>query len=309
MQNTGDTTKRSHKKLVLVAVSALLALCVILLYVGDCVGGFGWSRLYSAFGLTEDLNASLTLSFLSVGKADCCVVTSADTTIIIDTGLSNTSEVLTNFLNRHKIAKVDALILSHADKDHIGGASDVLNSFEVESVYMPKIPKSQVPSSNEYENLYNSLEENKLDVQNPKLGDILTFGNITIDFIMPNKNYDDINDNSLVFRLSCNGTTALFTGDISTEVEEDLLNSDVELKSDVLKVAHHGSKTSSGEEFLNAVSPQIAVVCSGKSNYNLPDYTTMARLSEYCDSLYCTADDKTVVINCNEKLLTVQTGL
>ncbi len=100
----------------------------------------------------------------------------------------------------------------------------------------------------------------------------------------------------------------MFTGDISSKVEEDILNSDTELKSDILKVAHHGSKTSSCEEFLSAVAPKISVVSSGRSSSNLPDYTTMARIDKYSDELYCTAEDRTVAVTSDGSILTVRTG-
>ena len=131
---------------------------------------------------------------------------------------------------------------------------------------------------------------------------------MTLEFIMPEKSYGSINDNSLVFRLNYKNNSILFTGDISSKVEEDILNSDTELKSDILKVAHHGSKTSSCEEFLSAVAPKISVVSSGRSSSSLPDYTTMARIDKYSDELYCTAEDRTVAVTSDGSILTVRTG-
>ncbi len=309
MQNTeGKIRNKPGRIIALVAVSVIL-LCTIFLYIGEAANTFGWTKLYSNFVLTENLSTEFSVTFLSVGKADCSVIHCGDQTLVVDTGLSQTNSTLTSFLKRHNIQKIDALILSHADKDHIGGANDVIDEFEVQSVYMPKIPDDQVPNSLEYKSLINSIKENNLKIVNPEFADNLTFGNMAVDFIMPNKNYDNINDNSLVFRLCYKDISVLFSGDISEKAEEDILNSNAELKSTILKVAHHGSATSSGEDFLQAVSPQIAVVCSGKSSSNLPDYTTMARLSKFCESLYCTADDKTVVISYDNDNLSVQTGL
>lgn len=136
----------------------------------------------------------------------------------------------------------------------------------------------------------------------------MAIGDLSIEFIMPDKVYDNINDNSLVFKLAYKDNSFLFTGDISSKVEEDMINSGEKLKSDVLKAAHHGSKTSSSEEFLSAVSPKITVVSSGKSNGSLPDYTTMARLNKFSSELYSTADDKTVVITSDGNNLKVYTG-
>ena len=173
---------------------------------------------------------------------------------------------------------------------------------------MPQIPSEQLPNSVEYSNLVNSVKENNLDITYSEFGDNIAIGDLSIEFIMPDKVYDNINDNSLVFKLTYQDNSFLFTGDISSKVEEDMLNSGEKLKSDVLKAAHHGSKTSSSEEFLSAVSPKITVVSSGKSSGSLPDYTTMARLNKFSSELYSTADDKTVVITSDGNNLKVYTG-
>ena len=99
-----------------------------------------------------------------------------------------------------------------------------------------------------------------------------------------------------------------YTFYISEKVEEDLVNSNIELKADVLKVAHHGSKTSSSEDFLKAVSPQISVVSVGTSDDTLPDYETMVRINHYSDSLYRTDKDKTIIITSNGNKLKIQTN-
>ena len=120
--------------------------------------------------------------------------------------------------------------------------------------------------------------------------------------------YDTTNDSSLVVRLEYDEISALFTGDISKDVEESLINSDIELNYDILKVSHHGSKNSSTEEFLKSVSPQISVVSVGLSDNTLPDGLTMARINKYSGALYRTDRDGTIVINSDGKTLSVQTN-
>lgn len=308
MQSTGVKTKNKAKSLCVAVLAVIVALSTLIITFGQSLGVPSWSEIYAFFGVSENLDAEFSAAFLNVGSADACVVKCGDRVLLVDTGLSLTYDRLYSFLNRHKISHIDALILSHTDSDHIGGAAKVLDGFDVDDVYMPQIPDEIISQSDEYDELINSLKENKLDVKHPKSGELLTIGDMSLEFIMPDTAYTNTNDCSLVFRLSFKEISVLFTGDISSKVETEIINSSKELKSDVLKVAHHGSKTSSSEDFLQAVSPKISVISAGKSSADLPDYSTTARLDKYSGELYCTAEDKTVVITSNGASLSVQTG-
>lgn len=308
MQNTGEKTKSKIKTVFVAVIASALLIFTLFITFGKSFGVPSWSDVYSLFGVSENLNADFSASFLSVGNADACFIQCGDKNLIIDTGLRNDYDKLSSFFHRHNVTHFDAMILSHADSDHIGGASDLLDEFSIDTIYMPQIPNEQLPNSVEYINLANSVKENNLDVTYPRFGDNIAIGDLSIEFIMPDKVYDNINDNSLVFKLTYKDSSFLFTGDISSNVEKDMLNSDKELKSDVLKAAHHGSKTSSSKDFLSAVSPEITVVSVGTSNDSLPDYTTMARLNKFSSELYSTSDDKTVVINSDGNNLKVFTG-
>lgn len=308
MQNTGGKTKSKIKTVFITVIASVLFIFTLFITFGKSFGAPSWSDVYSLFGVSENLNADFSASFLSVGNADACFIQCGDKNLVIDTGLRADYDKLSSFSHRHNVTHFDAMILSHADSDHIGGASDLLNEFSVDTIYMPQIPSEQLPNSVEYSNLVNSVKENNLDITYSEFGDNIAIGDLSIEFIMPDKVYDNINDNSLVFKLTYQDNSFLFTGDISSKVEEDMLNSGEKLKSDVLKAAHHGSKTSSSEEFLSAVSPKITVVSSGKSSGSLPDYTTMARLNKFSSELYSTADDKTVVITSDGNNLKVYTG-
>lgn len=308
MQSTGGRIKNKAKSIFIALLAVIIAVCTLLITFGQGLGMPSWSRIYAFFGVSENFDADFSAAFLNVGTADACVVKCGEKILLVDTGLSLTYDKLNSFLGRHKITHIDALILSHTDNDHIGGAAKVLDSFDVDVVYMPQIPSEIISESVEYVDLLNSLKENNLKVEHPKSGEALTIGDMTLEFIMPDEVYNNTNDSSLVFRLSFKEISVLFTGDISSKVEEEIINSSKEIKSDVLKVAHHGSKTSSSEQFLAKADPKISVVSAGKSSADLPDYTTMARLDKYSDELYCTAEDKTVVINSDGSNLTVQTG-
>ena len=303
MQNTGVKTKNKIKSIL------LSVLCVLLVIISAYITYVdGWNDIFTYFGVYADLGNEFSASFADVGTADACCIRCKEKNILIDSGTSISYDKLSAYLKRNDFKSFDAVIISHPDSDHIGGMAKLLEEIKVDRIYMPKLPDELVPETEEYKTFINSVKENKTEVFYPKIQSEIKIGDMTLNFISPTKEYSNRNDNSLVLKVIYGETSFLFTGDISEKVEEDLLNSDIELKSDVLKVAHHGSKTSSSEEFLKAVSPQISVVSVGLSDDTLPDYETMVRINHYSDDIYRTDKDKTIVITSDGNKLEIQTN-
>ena len=193
--------------------------------------------------------------FVNVGQGDCIVVRNNDKAIMIDTGgnvsFDIASESLIPFLRKKQIYKLDALIVSHNDKDHSGGVSSLLANYQV-----------------------NKLLTNRDDFPY-KVGDIY-LENIN------NYNYSDENDKSLVFNLSFMNKKWLLMGDASKNVENYLLQNNIDIKCDVIKIGHHGSKTSTGESFIQKCSPKEAIISVGEKNsYNHPNYEVIKILEKY----------------------------
>lgn len=303
MQNTGVKTKNKIKS-ILISV-----LCVLLVIISAYITYVeGWNDIFTYFVVYADLGNEFSASFADVGTADACCIRCKDKNILIDSGTSISYDKLSAYLKRNDFKSFDAVIISHPDSDHIGGMAKLLEEIKVDRIYMPKLPDELVPETEEYKTFINSVKENKIEIFYPKIQSEIKIGDMTLNFISPTKEYGNRNDNSLVLKVIYGETSFLFTGDISEKVEEDLLNSDIELKSDVLKVAHHGSKTSSSEDFLKAVSPQISVVSVGLSDDTLPDYETMVRINHYSDDIYRTDKDKTIVITSDGNKLEIQTN-
>jgi len=303
MQNTGVKIRSKVKKII------LLILCVLLIVISAYITYVdGWTDVFTYFGVYADLGDEFSASFVDVGTADACCIRCKGKNILIDSGTSISYDKLSSYLKRNSFKTFDAVIISHPDSDHIGGATKLLGDFEVDKIYMPKLPDELVPVTDEYKKFYNSVKENNIEIINPEIQREIQIGEMKLNFISPVNQYSNRNDNSLVLKIMYEETSFLFTGDISEKVEEDLFNSDIELKSDVLKVAHHGSKSSSSEEFLKVVSPQISVVSVGMSDDTLPDYETMVRINHYSDSLYRTDKDKTIVVTSDGNKLEVQTN-
>lgn len=307
MQNTDVKTKSKVKKILLSVLCIVISLCVLLVTFGGSLGIPSWNDVFVFCGIYADLGDDFSASFVNVGTADACCIRCHGSNILVDTGTSMSYEKLSAYLRRNDFESFDAVIISHPDSDHIGGMSEIIEDFTVEEIYMTSLPDNLIPVTDAYTEFENSVKENKIKVTYPAVGSTVQIGDMSLKFLSPTKSYNSTNDNSLVFRLTYGENSILFTGDISADVEEDLLNSNTELKSDVLKVAHHGSKTSSSAEFLKAVDPEISIVSVGMSDDGLPDYNTMARINNYSKSLYGTNTDKTIVITSDGKNLSVQT--
>lgn len=266
-----------------------------------------WNDVFAFCGISADMNSEISISFIDVGSADACYVRCGDKHILIDTGQSLTYDRLWAYLKRSGCTHFDAIIISHPESDHMGAAADVIRDFGTDVLYMPSVSAEFEPQNAEYERFNNALKEYNVKVINPQIPLSTKIGDLNVDFISPQKDFGSLNGNSLVVRITYKGKVFLFTGDMVKATEEFLLNCGTELKCDVLKVAHHGSKTSSSEEFLRAASPEIAVVSVADDDAYLPDYYTMANINEHCDELYVTATDRTVVITSDGSSLSVKT--
>ncbi|WP_371924991.1 DNA internalization-related competence protein ComEC/Rec2 [Halobacillus sp. A1] len=174
-------------------------------------------------------------------------------------------QIISPFLKAKGISELDAIIISHKDQDHSGSVESLLNSFAVENVYV-----------NPYDEMETGL---KKTIQG---GQSLTFGSTVFHFLHPSKDYSDPNENSLVTFVELGGRSWLFTGDISKNVEMDILKRYPSLSSGVLKVGHHGSETSTSEEWLNRLNPSVALVSAGKENrYGHPHEEVLSLLEDH----------------------------
>ncbi len=212
----------------------------------------------------------LRIQFIDVGQGDSSlIITPKGKTVLIDGGggkLEDDFDVGKNtllpYLLDRKITRINYIIVSHFDSDHCNGLIAVLENIKVDNVVISK--QSQINS--EYTNIIEIIKEKKIEVRVIKAGDKLILDNdVTLEILYPEKElkFSNINNNSIVARLEYKGFSALFTGDIEKEAENVLINNyknTNKLKSTVLKVAHHGSKTSSIEKFIKEVNPKIALI-------------------------------------------------
>jgi competence protein ComEC len=227
----------------------------------------------------------LTVSILDVGQADCIVIQQGDNAMIIDAGNNADSTFVVNQLRNMGIDRLDVVIGTHPHEDHIGGLDAVINNFDIGTIYMPKVSNN----TKTFEDVLTAIQNKGLSVTTPVPGTTFTLGDeVQCLILAPNSaSYDDLNNYSIVLKLIYNGKSFLFTGDAEVDSEEEILAKGYDLKSDVLKVGHHGSTSSTSDEFLQAVSPEYAVICVGVDNtYGHPHQETLDKLNALGVTIY-----------------------
>lgn len=234
----------------------------------------------------------LDMHFIDVAQGDCELAVYNGTVILIDTGEDRKYEFVRSYLHAMDIKKIDYFIVSHPHVDHMGGADNVINDFEIGEIYMPYAWSEGA----EMEKMLDAIDKNGYMIKVPYCGETIDLGGCKLEFIGPVKMYDDVNNMSLNVKIVHGENTILYMGDTEEEAEHDLIASGCDLDADLLKVGHHGSRTSSCEEFLKLVSPEYAVISCGVDNeYKHPHIETLQKLKNLDVKLYRTDAMGTVV--------------
>ncbi len=198
----------------------------------------------------------LYVHFLSVGKADSILVIADGQTMLVDAGEAETAQYVMDYIKSAGVKELDAIVATHPHLDHIGAMSYVIEEFSPRLCYI----SSRTHTTATYERLVRALGTHRVETIIPEPGDIYSLGSAEIEFVGPVKEYENINDCSLVFILEYQGVRVLFAGDAESESENEMVQSGQNLGADVLKVAHHGSNSSSKRAFLLEVMPDYAII-------------------------------------------------
>lgn len=294
--------KRNYRKLlvaVLLSVCLLLTGCQLSEVTADSENTFQTGGKFTETTTAPDnVTSDFKVHYLDVGQADCILVQNKNENLLIDTGNRDDYEMISDYLAKLSVTKLDYLVLTHPHEDHIGSAANIISNFSIGKVYMTK----QKASSKVFSSLMHALKKKSLKYTVPSVGDQFTVGDSTFTFLGPVKKYDDVNEMSLVMRATFGSKSFLFTGDAGITSEKDILSTKATIESDVLKVGHHGSRTSSSYVFLKAVNPVDAIISSGKGNdYGHPHKEALSRLNDVGATTYRTDKLGTIVATCNGK--------
>lgn len=263
-----------------------------------------WKQIFIFFGVSEPADHAMaqypvTVQFLDVGKADSILISCEGKFMLVDSGDVAITPQVTEYLLRRGIDRLDYVVGTHADNDHIGGMAEVLSRFEIGRFQMPAVQEEILPDTPSYRELTAVCRENGIRVEHPSPGDEWTLGGMKIRVLAPLQEYSDVNNTSLVLKLTYGKVSFLLTGDAEQESEEAMLFSQEDLSADVLKVGHHGSETSTTQPFLEAVKPRYAVVSVGEDRNNLPKDSVLDRLESIGAQIYRTDFQGTVIAATN----------
>lgn len=260
---------------------------------------------FESYGNYYSRNNDLSAHFLDVGQGDSIFIELPNAqTMLIDASTKGMGKSIVNYVNSLGYDKIDYLVATHPHADHIGSMAYIVKNMDIGDIYMPKVSAS----TNTYKILLETIYDKGLKVKSAKSGisiidtedfDVDILGPVTID-------ESNLNNCSIVLKITFENKKFLFTGD----AENDELSSiKTDISSDVLKVGHHGSRTSTTKDFVERVNPDIVVISSGKNNeYGHPHKSTLKYLNNIGAEIYRTDKDKTVTVTSDGENITVEAG-
>jgi beta-lactamase superfamily II metal-dependent hydrolase len=294
-------------RIILAVIAVAVCISTILTATGK------WHDVYGFFGLNNGISFALSegtsVHFIDVGQGDCILIMTQESSVLIDSGERAYAAVVINYLRAQNVGKLDLVIATHPHSDHMGSMSAVIDEFGADRIIMPRLPEELVPTTTAFLRLLDSIENNDVEVIWAEAGMIFELGgNSRLEILAPLKQYEGMNDNSVVAKLTLTSGSFLLTGDIEDVAESDLADSRYNISADVLSVAHHGSNTSSTAKFLNAVGGQYAVIGVGSPNsYNHPRDEVLARLENRGYIILRTDLHGNIVFICTDEGLEVHT--
>lgn len=285
---------------------ALLVLIIL-------VSGYFYTTYFDNKNITKDVttnvkqtinesSSNLKIYFVDVGQADCILINDNNEYGLIDAGNNEDGEKLVKYFKNLGITKFKYVFGTHAHEDHIGGMDNIIENFQIEHFYMP----DTITTTRTFEEVLDALEEKNIAFETPEEDENLTFSDTVFKVLHVGKDKRDLNDTSIVLKLTYKNTSYLFMGDATSSVEKDILDKDI--KSDVLKVGHHGSQYSSTISFLKKVSPKYAIIEVGKNNsYNHPKEVTLKKLEDLGTKIYRTDEDGTIILTSDGENMSFET--
>lgn len=314
-------SSKNQTKLISFIAGVIVIILVVLFggaNVSDIFGDIGLSGNHGTqsgpSGTLISDSSALSMHVLNVGQADCILLSKGGVYALVDCGESSepsereSREAIYRYLDDLGVKKLDFLLVTHQDYDHIGSAKDILSRYSVGTFY----DNGFTHTSATYEKLMTYIDENNIRYKVVYAGDSIKspWSGVTIRVLSPPEGYidKDVNHNSIVLKITYGDVSYLLTGDATTQTEEYILSSGVNVDADVLKVGHHGSYSSSSEAFLKAVSPGVSIISCGADNeYGHPHSDALKRLAKFTNYLYRTDIDGTILVSTDGKEYSVVT--
>ena len=239
---------------------------------------YSFTDLLPSWGNRTPIAYEIFVTFIDVGQGDSILIRTAYNAVLIDGGEHRHRHSVLSYLRQANVSRLDFVVATHPHSDHIGSLPTVVSHVEVGHVVMPEITHD----TEAFKNFMEAIQNHDLYVIFPLAGDTLLAGAIVLEVVSPNQITDSINNSSIVLHLEHGKTSFLFTGDAERQAEDIMVASGQNISANVLKVGHHGSRTSTTQGFLEAVSPCIAVIMVAENNpFGHPHPYVISRLQYY----------------------------
>ena len=288
-----------------------LAIIILLLFEGNELLGSNKididdiknTETHTTLSETTLVNGTFQIHYIDVGQGDATLIICNDKAMLIDAGENDQGTKIQNYLQKQGITKLDYVIGTHPDSDHIGGLDVVIYKFDCGTILLPGYQKD----TKTYDDVINTMENKNYRNTLPNVGDTYQFSDASFTIIAPN-NYlygDTTNNYSIGIILKYGDTSFLFTGDAENEAEEDIVANGIDISADVYQVGHHGSYSSSTELLLNAVKPENAVISCGEGNkYGHPNAEVLNHFRERGIKVFRTDEQGTIIATSDGKNIT-----
>ncbi|RXA20579.1 MBL fold metallo-hydrolase [Methanosarcina sp. MSH10X1] len=248
---------------------------------------------------------SLTVHFLDIGQGDSILLEIDGKAMLVDSGERDRGKVVAAYLQDRGISTLDYVVATHPHSDHIGGMNDILNNFQIEHFVDSGFPHT----SKTYENMLTTIDTKNIPFEVVQAGHKIDFDPaVDIEVLNPASTYsDELNENSVVLKVTYGETSFLLMGDAGLESEESIMKAGYDVDSDILKVGHHASRSGSGGAFISAVSPEVSVIEVGAGNdYGHPHTEVLERLQK-ASTVYRTDLDGTVTVTTDGSTYSITT--
>lgn len=256
----------------------------------------------------QNIEGELVVHMIDVGQADCFLLIQNGQTALVDCGTRSTGKDAVEYMKELGVTTLDYVIGTHPHDDHMGGMYDIITNFEIGTVIIPNSSDGDI-TANWYLKLMDELKTGDYNVEYPEQGDVYKLKDATMQILSAETDVDgNTNNYSIVMKVSFGQMDMIMTGDAETEIEEQIIQSGVDIDAEILKVGHHGSDTSSSQEFLEAITPDYGLIsCKTGNKYEHPIKSTMDKLqkmnvevyrTDECGSVIMTITTYDVTFNC-----------
>ncbi len=288
--------KRKDKKSMIISLIIVVVLAVVATYGDKIFPG----KNNTATPVYSD--GEVYVHIVDVGQGSATLVTLGEKGILIDTGEADYSDTLLDYINSCGVTELEYVIASHPHSDHIGGMVDVIEEYKIGTFIMPELSDINTPATRVYEKMLTAIYENDVEVALAEVGDTYTFSEgVSFQIFGPCEQVSDLNDMSVIVKLTVNGTDFMVLGDAEKQELSSVYQTypRLDYSSDVLVMGHHGSSTSIHKNFLSAVDADVAVISCGRDNsYGHPHKEALNYVEEENMTLYRTDLEGDIVFKC-----------